>query len=123
MADDANFWTWLREHKQGALHGELSEQLSELVSAVLEHNKAGTLTIKISVAPTKDGSTVFVSDDVKASVPTADRGGSIMFADDEGNLSRNNPRQMELPMRVIETVDEQPVEVDTTTGEVKELNA
>jgi hypothetical protein len=113
-----NFWGWLREHKNGALHAELSEVLAEVTSAVLEHEKVGSLTLKVTVAPTKDGRTVFVTDEVKSTIPKADRGGSIMFADADGNLSRRDPRQMELTMRVVERDNGDPIVIDGTTGEV-----
>lgn len=117
-----NFWGWLRDHKNGALHSELSEKLAELGLAVLEHEKQGSLTLTITVKPTKDGATTFVTDDVKSNVPTADRGGSIMFVDEDGSLVRQNPRQMSLPMRVVkETQAGEPVVIDTETGEVREL--
>jgi hypothetical protein len=116
-----NFWGWLREHKQGALHSELSEALAEVTNAVLEHGKVGSLTLKISVAPTKDGITVFVSDDLTVKAPQADRGGSIMFADHDGNLTRRDPRQLEMPMRVVELENGDPIVVDATTGEVRDI--
>ncbi len=116
-----NFWGWLREHKQGALHSELSEKLAELALACLEHEKAGSLTLTINVRDSGDGSTVFVSDDLKAKIPTADRGGSIMFASDDGTLSRQDPRQMTLPMKVVETDAGEPVVLDTATGEVRSI--
>jgi hypothetical protein len=97
------FAAWLQEQRNGGLHAELSERLAELVSACLEHGKAGTLTLSVKVAPNKDGVTVTIFDDVKAKAP-ADRGAAIFYADDHGNVSRRDPRQPELPLKPIESM-------------------
>ena len=49
------FAAFLQEQRRGGLHGELSESLQELVRAVEEHRKAGTLTLTVKVAPFGDG--------------------------------------------------------------------
>lgn len=117
------FWSWLREQRHGALHAELGETLAEVVQAVIEQGKNGSVTLSIKVAPTKDGASVFVTDDVKKNVPTADRGGSIMFAAANGELTRNDPRQLSLErFHVVETATKEPVVVDTDTGEIREIN-
>jgi hypothetical protein len=95
------FAAFLQEHRHGGLHGELSDGLAELVAAAREHDKSGTLTLTVKVAPNKDGLTVTVTDDVKVKAPEADRGAALYFADERGNLSRRNPQQMELPLREV----------------------
>lgn len=116
------FAVFLQEHKRGSLANELAEQMQEVVNAVIEHGKKGSLTLKLSIAPTKDGMTVFVTDDVTTSVPKADRGGTILFPDAKGNLHRSDPNQMKLErFHVVETANDDAVVVDTDTGEVKEI--
>lgn len=117
------FAVFLQEHKRGLLANELARELQEVVAAVIEHGKKGSVTLKLDVSPSKDGMTVFVTDDVKANKPKADRGGSIMFPDAKGNLHRSDPNQMRLErFHVVETKNEEPVVVDTHTGEIKEVN-
>ncbi len=117
-----NFWGWLRDHKNGALHAELSEALAEVSLASMEHGKVGTLTLKISVKPTKDGSTVYVADDLSVNPAKADRGVAIMFANEDGSLTRHNPNQMSMPMRVVKELSNgEPVIIETDTGVVKEI--
>lgn len=116
-----NFWGWLREHKNGALHSELSEKLAELTVACIEHNKSGTLTLSIKVKSSGDAATVMITDEVKSNVPTADRGGSIMYVAEDGSVSRQNPRQLSLPLRVIETDTGEPVTLDEQTGEIRSI--
>lgn len=95
------FAAWLTEQRNGSLHAELSEALASVVEAVTELNKQGTVTLKVTVKPIEDGSgaAVFVSDEVKTSPPEPARPQAMFFADSRGNLSRRDPRQVELPLR------------------------
>jgi hypothetical protein len=93
------FAAFLQEHRGGGLHGELSDALAELVLACVEHGKKGVLSIKIEVAPNKDGATVTISDKIDAKKPEGERGAGIWFVDTDGNVSRRNPMQPELPLR------------------------
>ncbi|HEY3021859.1 MAG TPA: hypothetical protein VGJ32_16790 [Solirubrobacteraceae bacterium] len=114
MSDDVTrrpFASWLQDQRGGGLHGELSDALAELVAAVREHDKGGSLTLTVKVAP--NGESVMVSDDVKVTPPKPARGASLFFADHQGNLSRRNPAQPELPLR----------EVPADDADVKEVGA
>jgi hypothetical protein len=107
------FAAFIQEQRSGGLHGELSEALSELVLAVQETQRAGSLTLTVKVVPNKDGVTVTVTDKVSTKLPEADRGAAIFFMDKAGALVRRDPRQIELPLR----------EVNIETGEVIDLEA
>lgn len=123
VPEQVPFAVFLQQHKRGSLATELAAKLQEVVSAVIEHGKKGHLTLRLDVAPTKDGMTVFVTDTVKHDPPKADRGGTIMFPDAKGNLHRNDPNQMRLDkFHVVETAAAEPVIVDTDTGEIREIN-
>ena len=95
------FAAFIQEQRGGNLHGELSDALAELVLAVSEHRKKGTLQLKILVVPNADGTTVTVADEIKLNAPEGERGAAIFFVDEHGNLSRQNPRQIELPLREV----------------------
>lgn len=71
------FAAFIQEQRGGGLHGELSDGLSELVTAVAEHRKAGTLVLKLKVTPNNDGVTVTVTDEVALKAPAADRGAAM----------------------------------------------
>lgn len=93
------FAAWLQEQRGGSLHGELSDALAEVASAVVDLNKAGSLTLKLTIAPAGKGqAAVFITDDVKAK-PPEDRQAFMFFTDGRGNLTRGNPNQGELPLR------------------------
>lgn len=104
MAEDQTrkpFAAFVQEQRAGALHGELSDGLVELVQAVQETGKAGTVQLTVKVAPNKDGVTVTVTDKVVVKLPEGERGAAIFFADEHGNLMRRDPRQTELPLKEI----------------------
>jgi hypothetical protein len=96
------FAAFVQEQRRGALHTEVSDQLAELVHACVETGKKGTLTLQITVAPTKnEEGTVLVTDDIKVKAPKPDARPAIFFTDEHGNLSRQDPRQAELPLREV----------------------
>lgn len=89
------FADWLREQRRGQTHDELTDALHELIAAVNETQKAGTLTFQVKIAPfKKNGEVLEVTDVVKTSLPQPDREAAIYFTDRDGNLSRDNPHQL-----------------------------
>jgi len=95
------FTQFVQEQRRGALHQELSEHLAETVNAVMEHAKAGQVTIVLKIKPAGDGM-VQIFDEVKVRLPEGEKPPSIFFVDERGNVQRQDPRQAELPLRNIE---------------------
>lgn len=96
------FAAFVQEQRRGALQTELSEALADLVRACVETGKKGKIQLEIAVAPTKDADgTVYITDQVKLSAPRPDARPSMFFTDENGNVSRTNPRQPELPLRPV----------------------
>ncbi len=91
----------LREHRNGATHDELSDKLQELVAAVVEEGKSGTLSLTISIKPMGKGDGFEVSAAVKLAAPKPTPGVSIFFASPENNLVRQDPRQTNLELREV----------------------
>lgn len=89
------FAAFLQEQAGGQLHAELSERLHDLLQAVQETGKAGSIALKLDIKPIPgtDGRTVTVTDTVTAKAPKTERPKSIFFLADDGNLSRTDPRQ------------------------------
>lgn len=92
------FFETLRDVRGGAVLDDLAEKMQELVHAVQVCNAAGSLTLTLEVKPMK-GSTeaVVVTDGIKAKVPQIKSSGTVMFPTPEGNLSRQHPKQPDLP--------------------------
>lgn len=86
----------LIELSGGRTHTELSEQLHQLIAAVRDTGKKGSLTLTITVSRMKNASenTLTVTDDVKAKLPAHDRNVSVFYADANGNLTRRDPNQL-----------------------------
>lgn len=96
------FVEFLQEQRKGALHHELSDALQTVINAVRETGKKGRVTITVSVSPSAKGTgMVIVSDDVRVVAPAGDRGASLYYVDTDGNLSRNDPNQQNLPLREV----------------------
>ncbi len=93
------FAAFLQEQRGGATHAEISDAFAGLVAACVEHGKPGSLALTIKVKPNKDGITVFVSDMVTVKKPLGERAETIFYTDEQGNVSRRDPRQIELPLR------------------------
>ncbi|WP_037576720.1 hypothetical protein [Phaeacidiphilus oryzae] len=98
-ADEARvrpFADFLIEQAGGRTHTELSEQLHDLISAVTATGKGGALTLRVEVKPLTpgDATTLTVTDKVTVKIPQGDRPKSVFFVTGDGNLSRNDPRQL-----------------------------
>ncbi|MFC7869678.1 hypothetical protein ACFUS2_00760 [[Kitasatospora] papulosa] len=89
------FAAFLQEQSGGQLHDELSTRFQELIEAVRETGKAGSISLKIDIKPIAgtDGRTLTVTDAVATKVPKTERPKSIFFVTDDANLSRTDPRQ------------------------------
>lgn len=92
------FAAFLAEHAKGVTHSELTEQLAAVVTAVRDTGKPGALQLTIKIRPMKSNDEVLlVSDVVRATIPKPDKSDSVFYADDAGNLVRDNPNQPDIP--------------------------
>lgn len=88
------FADFLREQSAGKTHDDLTTGLAEVVAAVKDTGKKGTITLTITVAPLdKNGNALTVTDSIKKAVPQHDRRKSIFYADNSGNLTKDDPMQ------------------------------
>lgn len=92
---------FLREHRNGVTHDDLSDALQDVVAGVLEEGKAGKLTLTISIKPLGKSDGLEVSADVKSAPPKPTPGVSIFFASPENNLVRQDPRQQTMELREV----------------------
>jgi len=87
----------LREMRGGKAVVQASEMLSEIVRAVDETGKSGSVTITITVEPEKGGgSQKTLSVDMKMKKPTTALQPAIFFSDSDGDLHRSDPEQREM---------------------------
>jgi hypothetical protein len=98
----AEFAAFLIGHLGGRSHEQISAEMHDLLSAVAEHGKKGSLTITVTVEPPKghvDGGPLAIGVDSALKAPKASAPPAIYFLDHEGNATRNDPRQLALDLR------------------------
>lgn len=91
----------LREHRSGITHDLLSDKLQELVAAVTQEGKGGTLTLKIGVKPMGKGDGLEVTAAIELKGPKETPGAAIFFPTPENNLVRVDPRQQAMDLREV----------------------
>jgi len=85
---------------EGAVHGDASEELHKLNTALRKHAESftmakGSITLTLNLTCERGG-TVDVSADIKIKAPRASRAKTILWMTPGGHLSTSNPRQLEL---------------------------
>jgi hypothetical protein len=90
------FADFLAEHNRGAGHTRASEELQRVVTAVRDTGKKGVLTVKVSVEPMKNApDTLLTTVVVDAKVPEDAPKAAVFYADEDGNLTRTDPNQLQ----------------------------
>lgn len=96
------FAVFLQDLRDGRAHSELSAGLAELLAAVKDTGKGGSLTLQLKIKPAtrgKDMDKVVILDNVKVDLPKPERGEDFFFVTDHNELSRKHPRQQSLELR------------------------
>lgn len=81
--------------RYGLLLDDLSNELNRLTTACMDSGRKGELTLKLTLRPGKAGQLEIV-DDVQVRLPKQERPTTLLYATPEGNLQREDPRQMSL---------------------------
>lgn len=96
----------------GATASQVSDELAECVGRAQETGKQAKLTLTLTVKPLgRDTGQYEIRDSVKATLPELDRGVTLMFGTPEGDLSRTDPRQADLNLKVLP--NDKPTELKT----------
>lgn len=101
MASSRPFMDFLREHRNGQTHDELSDALQALVAEVTDLGKSGTITLTVTIKPIGKSDGLEVAADVKSKPPKGSPGVSIFFPTPENNLVRQDPRQQTMELREV----------------------
>lgn len=98
------FAVFLQDLQDGRTHTELSGKLAELIEAVRSTGRGGELVLAIKVKPATRGDVdkVTITDDVKLKLPAHDRKSDFYWLTDDGELSRNHPRQGDLDLKSVD---------------------
>lgn len=83
--------------RSGAADRAASIALKKLVEAVRATGKGGSVNLKITIAPLKDGDgELEVKAKIGLTLPAEDIKSAIYYADDDNKLIRTDPRQMSM---------------------------
>jgi hypothetical protein len=80
--------------RDGELLSHLTDELDEVVRAVMEHGKVGTISLSLKIKPNGEGA-VTITPTVNSSPPKGTLGDALFFVSDAG-LVRQNPRQRDI---------------------------
>lgn len=100
MAKDEKVKTFaetLDEIERGQLSRELTEEVYNIINAVMETRKPGGLKLALKFTPTGRG-TIVVTAKVDSDIPEHDREVTTFFVTPGGGLERDDPNQPNLPL-------------------------
>lgn len=81
-----------------ALH-KAGERLQEVLEAVRDTHQAGELTLTLKIKPDKnDERVVTIQPIIKTKVPEKGFTEGIFFVDDDGNVTREDPKQIKMQL-------------------------
>lgn len=88
----------LRDIQGGEVADEAAMLMQQLVAAVHQHGKKGSLRLDIEVQPMKgNAAALMVSAQASIRPPKGEPTAAVFFWDADNNLVRNDPRQLALP--------------------------
>jgi hypothetical protein len=101
----------LGEFREGRSLDELSTALQQVVAAVKVTGRAGSITYTLKIKPASKGAgnALALEDNVKVKLPEPERDSGIFFATDNNGLSRENPHQKTLDLRVVKPAAAEPL--------------
>lgn len=111
----APFAEVLRMMGDGRLHAELTEKWHDLVAAVNDHQKPGslTLTFKVDIETKMTTPVLVITDAVTMKAPQPARPKSMFYTDKHGNVSRDHPNMepmLDEGLKVVERKqDDEPI--------------
>ena len=96
----------LRNLTGGQTSEDASKALAKCVQRSTETGKKSTITIKLTINPVgTNSSQIEIHDSIITKLPEINRGGSLVFATTDGNLTRTNPRQQAMDLRGVDVPD------------------
>ncbi|MDA5609979.1 hypothetical protein [Pasteurella multocida] len=95
MSKQTQFSTTLSQLNRGELNDELTEVLANVIKAVRDTRKQGsvTLNLKISMLNTRTENQIKITPMVSSKIPELDREESIVFSTADGDVLFDDPNQ------------------------------
>lgn len=104
----------LRHLRGGVFQDEASEALAALVKIVAETGKPGSLTLKLDVKRISKSGAMTIKDTITVKAPKEEAIETMLFSTVEGNLVTEDPHQMKLALKQVQsaTADVKTIDVD-----------
>jgi len=103
------FSVFIVDLNDGKTHTGLTADLGELLQTVKNTGRAGSMTLKIKVAPASKGSQdvdkITVTADRKLELPKPEQPSDFFWLTDDAEVTRQHPRQHALDLRDAKTID------------------
>jgi hypothetical protein len=93
----------LRHIGAGVFLDTASDGLAELVSAVDASGKAGKIIMEVTVKKATRGGAMTITGKVKVNKPAEEPMEALLFATPDGNLVADDPNQMNLNLKAVDT--------------------
>lgn len=86
------FIGFIQSHRRGEIPTEGDAAMTDILNAIREHGGKGKLTLTMNFKLNKSGQ-IEIQPDLKVEKPRRAMSTGLYFADDDGNLSRRDPKQ------------------------------
>lgn len=104
------FAIFLADLNDGQTHAGLTADLDELLRTVRNTGRAGSMTLKIKIAPASRGTgevdKITATADRKLELPKPEQPSDFFWLTDTAEPTRQHPRQQELGLTTVKTVDD-----------------
>lgn len=88
---------WLKIHAAGEVDRKLTDALRDVVDAVMDLGRSGTVTLKLTVTSQQDDASVLVHPDITVKAPQAPARAQHFYVDAERRLALADPYRPQLP--------------------------
>lgn len=97
-APENMFLTTIGQLEAGDLARDASEKMASLVKSVSAEQKKGELTLKFTFKPRGKNGQIEVSGEIVSKEPQPERGVTMFFSTEHGQLVRKDPKQLKLDL-------------------------
>ncbi|WP_213956297.1 hypothetical protein [Variovorax sp. dw_954] len=103
-----SYSVFLNELNDGTSHAGVTAALSEALQSVQSTGKSATLTTKLTITPAKKGASgatdkVTITFEYDVKLPKAEQPSDFFYLTEDGETSRQHPKQHSLELRQVET--------------------
>lgn len=95
------------ELRRGGALVDLDEAMAAVVKAVVATGKVGRVTLNLDIRQLGKGGALTVTDTISTKVPKLPVPDTVFFATEEGELVKEDPKQIKMDLRAVEEKKEE----------------